>query len=36
MMSTAKIIMFGSLAAVASMLLYFRGDLRRYAKMKRM
>jgi hypothetical protein len=35
-MSTAKIFMWGSLAAAVSMVLYFRGDLRRYAKMKMM
>jgi len=28
--------MLGSLAAAVSMLLYFRGDLERYTKMKRM
>jgi hypothetical protein len=35
-MSAAKILMWGSLAAAVSMMLYFRGDLKRYAKMKSM
>lgn len=35
-MSAPKIMMWGSLAAAVSMLLYFRGDLRRYTKMKMM
>jgi len=32
----AKMLMWGSLAATVSVLLYFRGDLKRYAKMKMM
>jgi len=35
-MSTAKILMWGSLAAADSMMIYFRGDLKRYTKMKMM
>jgi hypothetical protein len=35
-MSTAKMFMWGSLAAAVSMLIYFRGDLQRYTKMKMM
>jgi hypothetical protein len=35
-MSTAKILMWGSLAAAVSMMIYFRGDLKRYTKMKMM
>ena len=31
-----KIMKWGSIAAVAYMLVYFRGDLQRYLKMKRM
>ena len=35
-MSTAKMFMWGSIAAAVSMLIYFRGDLQRYTKMKMM
>jgi hypothetical protein len=35
-MTTAKFLMWGSLAAAVSMMLYFRGDIKRYAKMKMM
>jgi hypothetical protein len=35
-MSTAKMLMWGSLAAAVSMMVYFRGDLKRYTKMKMM
>lgn len=35
-MSTAKILMWGSLAAAATVIYYFRGDLKRYTKMKMM
>jgi hypothetical protein len=31
-----KIIKWGSLAALAYLMVYFRGDMRRYIKMKRM
>jgi hypothetical protein len=35
-MSLGKIVKWGSLAAGVYMLIYFRGDLQRYIKMKRM
>jgi len=35
-MSKAKLFMWGSLAATAYVLIYFRGDLKRYTKMKMM
>ncbi len=35
-MSVGKIVKWGSLAAAISGLYYFRGDVRRYIKMKRM
>ena len=35
-MSTAKMMMWGSLAAAVSVIFYFRGDLKRYTKMKMM
>lgn len=35
-MSTKKIIGWGTLAATVWSLIYFRGDIQRYVKMKRM
>lgn len=35
-MSTGKLVKWGSIAATVSMLIYFRGDIQRYLKMKRM
>jgi len=35
-MSAGKLVKWGSIAATVSMLIYFRGDLQRYIKMKRM
>jgi hypothetical protein len=35
-MSAPKILLWGSLAAAVSMLFFFRGDLKRYTKMKMM
>jgi hypothetical protein len=35
-MSTGKLVKWGSIAATLSMLIYFRGDIQRYVKMKRM
>lgn len=35
-MSVGKIVKWGALAATLSSLYYFRGDLKRYVKMKRM
>jgi hypothetical protein len=35
-MSTAKIVMLSSLAAAVSLMIFFRGDLQRYTKMKLM
>jgi hypothetical protein len=35
-MSAPKILMWGSLVVTLSMLFYFRGDLKRYTKMKMM
>jgi hypothetical protein len=35
-MSTGKIVMWGALAAAVSIVVYFRGDLKRYTKMKMM
>jgi len=35
-MSTGRILKWGTLAAIAYTLVYFRGDLQRYIKMKRM
>jgi hypothetical protein len=36
MSATSKILKWGSLAAMVYSLIYFRGDLQRYIKMKRM
>jgi hypothetical protein len=36
MSATAKIVKWGSLAALLYSLVYFRGDIQRYVKMKRM
>ena len=35
-MSVAKVVKWGSLAATIYSVYYFRGDLKRYVKMKRM
>jgi len=35
-MSAGKIAKWGSIAATLSILIYFRGDIQRYVKMKRM
>ena len=36
MSKTSKVLTLGSIAAVVWSLMYFRGDLRRYLKMKKM
>jgi hypothetical protein len=35
-MSAGKIMMWGTIGATIGMLVYFRGDIQRYVKMKRM
>ena len=35
-MSASKVLLWGSIAATVYSLIYFRGDLRRYIKMKMM